>query len=113
MSTGEYAYMVGAVYQTFLASEMQNNTGKSISESVGSGMDAAAQQAETLAQQAGLPEDQKEKLRESAAQMRQQAEDSRAKAAEVDVPQANIDLFRKYEADIRKYSMAGLETLGL
>jgi hypothetical protein len=31
----------------------------------------------------------------------------------MDVPPANIALFQKYEAEIKKYAMAGLEWIGL
>ena len=31
----------------------------------------------------------------------------------MDVPPANIALFKKYEADLEKYAMGGLEWIGL
>ena len=31
----------------------------------------------------------------------------------MDVPPANIELFKKYEAEIKKYAMGGLEWIGL
>jgi hypothetical protein len=34
-------------------------------------------------------------------------------AKALDVPKANIELFRKYEADIKKYAMHGLAFVGL
>jgi len=34
-------------------------------------------------------------------------------SAQTDVPPGNIVLFRKYEADIKKYAMGGLEWIGL
>jgi hypothetical protein len=34
-------------------------------------------------------------------------------AADMDVPEANIALFRKYEAELKQYAMAGLEWIGL
>ena len=37
--------------------------------------------------------------------------DEAAKA--MDVPRANVELFRKYETDIKKYAMTGLEFIGL
>ena len=36
-----------------------------------------------------------------------------ASPATADVPAANVALFRKYEADIKKYAMGGLEWIGL
>ncbi len=37
--------------------------------------------------------------------------DEAAKA--IDVPRANVELFRKYESDIKKYAMNGLELIGM
>jgi hypothetical protein len=113
MSSDEYRYLVATVYQALVASEVQKGTGKNLTESVGSSMESAAEQAEAAAQQPNLPEEQKQKLLETAATMREQARAARAQAKDVDVPQANIELFRKYETDIKKYSMAGLEVIGL
>ena len=31
----------------------------------------------------------------------------------LEVPKANVELFRKYEADIKKYAMHGLAFVGL
>jgi hypothetical protein len=31
----------------------------------------------------------------------------------LDVPRANVELFRKHEADIKKYAMHGLAFIGL
>ena len=41
------------------------------------------------------------------------AEKARENASDMDVPPANIALFRKYEAEIKKYAMGGLEWIGL
>jgi hypothetical protein len=35
------------------------------------------------------------------------------RAKSIEVPRANIQLFRKYEADIKKYTMNGLVAFGL
>jgi hypothetical protein len=45
--------------------------------------------------------------------MREAAKQQREQAKQLDVPKQNIDLFRKYEADIKKYAMSGLEWIGL
>lgn len=43
-----------------------------------------------------------------------EAMDEASRAAKaLDVPKANLDLFRKYEADIKKYAMHGLAFIGL
>jgi hypothetical protein len=40
-------------------------------------------------------------------------DDASARTRGLDVPQANLELFRKYEADIKKYAMHGLAMVGL
>jgi hypothetical protein len=45
------------------------------------------------------------------------AQEEMAKAAEaaktLDAPRANVELFRKHEGEIKKYTMHGLELVGL
>ena len=45
--------------------------------------------------------------------LEKQAGEVREAAQELDVPPANIALFKKYEADLKKYAMGGLEWIGL
>jgi hypothetical protein len=69
-------------------------------------------EAKRAAREQGTPEaaeQAEEALHTAAAEMDKAAEEVKA----LDVPRANIDLFRKYEADIKKYAMNGLELLGL
>jgi len=115
MSEAEYRDLQMAVYRSAWASESLRQSGKLPSEAVadaGKQMQEAMQQGLAEAQKQGVPgvaglseEDQK-KLQESMAGL---GETARA----LDVPRANVELFRKYEADIRKYAMSGLEFLGL
>ena len=53
------------------------------------------------------PEDAEEKARDAMAQLGEDAGNALA------VPKANVELFRKYEADIKKYAMHGLAFIGL
>ena len=77
-------------------------------------------QAQALAD-VGMSEDEYRFLVEQiyksmwASEAAKSAEGSPSPAAGVDstVPPANIALFRKYEADIKKYAMGGLEWVGL
>lgn len=116
MSQAEYAYYVENVYKTLWAAEIEKSTGgKSASEALRD----AARQAETAmdeakraAREQGSPEaaEQAEDALEGASEeMKKAAEEVKA----LEVPKANIDLFRKYEAEIKKYAMNGLELLGL
>jgi len=92
MSEEEYRFIQMAVYQSAWASDMERETGQMPAE-------AMRQQMETMPDEA----------REAMAQMR----DSGGSGTEVDVPRANVELFRKHEAEIRKYAMHGLALLGL
>jgi len=107
MSTTEYQYLVGQVYKSMWATEVAKSTGgKSVSEATGSAFDTMAEAMK--ASGSTSPEAQK-----AIAQMKAQAAQTQESAKQLDVPQANIDLFRKHEAEIKRYAMGGLELLGL
>lgn len=122
MSEDEYAYMVEQVYRTLWASEVAHSTGgKSAAEAV---EDAYEKTARELEKAQHDTEDAREvapegaemvrrAAREAAEKMREQAEAVRKGAQELEVPPANLALFRKYEADIKKYAMTGLELIGM
>ncbi|HXB55867.1 MAG TPA: hypothetical protein VN461_13850 [Vicinamibacteria bacterium] len=115
MSDREYRYLQQAVYQTAWASQIQKETGQQPAQLMEQALKQAGdatQEAMQRAQQAGvsLPaapsaEDQKQ----AGDVMKQLA----GNAGGLAVPQANMDLFRKYEADIKQYAMSGLAFLGL
>jgi hypothetical protein len=107
MSTDEYQFMVTNVYKTMWASEVAKSTGgKSVSEATG---EAYSKMAEALkASGATTPE-----ARKTLEEMEAQAKTAQEGASQMDVPAANIDLFRRHEEEIKKYAMGGLELLGL
>jgi hypothetical protein len=141
MSDDEYSFLVGQVYKSMWASELAKSTGgKSVSEAAGemfekaaSEMERASKDAEAARRQARAAKDAagtrtekdaadsaadaagetSDQLESSAEELRKEADRMREKASDVDVPPANIALFQKYEADIRKYAMSGLELFGL
>ncbi|HUG55417.1 MAG TPA: hypothetical protein VMR21_17560 [Vicinamibacteria bacterium] len=129
MSEAEYRYMVEQVYKTLWASEVAKQTGgKSISEAAGGMYEQAADEMERARQaQKGaspgteeLTPEQREALEKSEAELekgiadaRRAGVEARESARELDVPPANIALFRKYEGEIKKYAMGGLEWVGL
>lgn len=115
MSEGEYGFLQMAVYQSSWASTVQKETGKQFGENLS---DAAKQSRGSLrkgieeAERAGQPvpgtvSDEDIQKAEGA------VEELADKAKVMDVPQANIDLFRRHEAEITKYAMGGLTFLGL
>ncbi len=116
MSQKEYEYYVENVYKTLWAAETLKSTGgKSASEALGEvarQTETAMGEAKRTVREQGTPEaaeQTEEALQNAAAEMKKAAEEAKA----LDVPKANIELFRKYEADIKKYAMNGLELLGL
>ena len=138
MSQEEYGFLVEQVYKTMMASVVaQESGGKSVSQVAGETYDAVVQTmeqsrqaAEKLKQEQGgsnlTPEQRKlleqtqeaarngvEGLDKSIAEAKEHRAEARQKARELDVPPANIALFRKYEPEIKKYAMGGLEWLGL
>jgi hypothetical protein len=130
MSDDEYRFLVEQVYKTMWAAEVARNTGgKSVSEAASEAYDQAAQamaKAAEQARQAGQhaervgneaaeesAEKSEEQVEEGAEELRKQADEARERAREMDVPPANIALFHKYEDQIKKYAMSGLEWIGL
>ena len=130
MSEDEYRYMVQQIYKTLWAAEVAKSTGgRSVSEAAGDmytkaadAMEQAARQAEQTKRQADASGDKAgehtadataDDARKQAKEMREQAEKAREDAKDLDVPPANVALFQKYEADIKRYAMSGLELMGL
>jgi hypothetical protein len=103
MSEQEYRDIQVAVYKTAWAAESQRESGKLPAEAMReAAATAEAQQGAT----AGLPPEEQQKLRESMKELGQAAQ-------ALEVPKANVELFRKHEAEIKKYAMTGLELIGL
>jgi hypothetical protein len=123
MSEDEYRFLVEQVYKTAWASEVVRSTGRMPSEAAAAAAEAAAEQMRRSRDEAaqrdasgpaveGLSE-ALEKMGDAADQLRDQAEAARQASESTDVPAANLELFRKHEAEIRKYAMTGLEWIGL
>jgi hypothetical protein len=136
MSDEEYRFHVQQIYKTLFAAEVSKETGgKSVSEAAADGYQKASDQMartademkkaredlkksgakedETAARAGERAEEAQESVEKSLKDMREAAKEQREQAKQLDVPRQNIDLFRKYEADIKKYAMSGLEWIGL
>lgn len=101
MSTAEYQYLVGAVYRSGWASELAKEThGTQPSPSVGEALGQLSKQLEAMGPEGAKASEQLKTAQE-------QAQNS------MQVPEANIQLFRKHEVEIKRYAMTGLEWLGL
>lgn len=125
MSQEEYKYLVQAIYKSAWAAEIEKSTGKTLEENRQASQDAMKESAKSLEQQSQQPIDPnlppevqkamreaQEQMRKSQAQLEQSADQVDETAEGLDVPPANRELFRKYEADITKYAMTGLEAMG-
>ena len=123
MSEDEYRFMVEQVYKTAWAAEVAKSTGgKSVSDAAADAYSKAAEAMEQArrsarlgAAGAGAPPSREadESMNKGINDLRKAAEETRENARDMDVPPANIALFKKYEADLKKYAMAGLEWIGL
>ena len=116
MSEAEYRYLQLAVYKSAWASATEKETGKMPAQAVSDAsrkLQAMMRAAAEKAREEGVPGADKvsasdvESLGKSVNRM------GEGGAELLEVPKANVDLFRKHEADIKKYAMHGLAFLGL
>jgi hypothetical protein len=114
MSDAEYAFLVQQVYKSSWAAQVADSTGgESVSDAAGKAYDQAAEQMRQAAEAMSGDDDSRAAIEKGMKDLADQAEGAREAARSLDVPAANIELFRKHEADLKKYAMGGLEWLGL
>jgi hypothetical protein len=102
MNEEEYRYIQMAVYKSAWAAEAEKGTGKTPAEEL-------HEQAAKLRAEAG-ENGASPQTAQAAGQIAQMME---AAGGTMEVPRANVELFRKHEADIKKYAMTGLAMIGL
>lgn len=115
MSDAEYAFLVEQVYKSSWAAHVADQTGgKSLSEATDEANRKAIDQMREAAERAGeqSPE-MKQTLEKQVGDLEKHADEAHDAAVAADVPPQNVALFRKYEADLKKYAMSGLEWIGL
>jgi hypothetical protein len=112
MNEEEYQAIQMAVYQSAWASEIEKETGQMPADAMRENMEAAARAMEE-ARESGAPGTEALSSDEMAEAMKQTAELTQQGVGALDVPRSNVELFRKYRADIEKYAMHGLAFLGL
>ena len=120
MSEHEYRDIQMAVYKSAWAAESETQSGqlpaeavseqmakagKEMSEAMRSGIEAARKQGVPGAEK--MSEEDARKLQEQMKQMGQSAGET------LHVPRANVELFRRHQAELKKYAMNGLAFLGL
>jgi hypothetical protein len=130
MSEDEYRFMVEQVYKTAWAAEIAKSSGGKTPSEAAADVYAQAQKAmeQAQAEAAKARQGAKQRDQEATAEQAREAEKSiaegqeqlgrageeaREAASSMDVPPANLELFKKYEAEIKKYAMGGLEWIGL
>jgi hypothetical protein len=115
MSDSEYAFLVGQVYKSSWAAHVADQTGgKSITEATDEANRKAIEQMKQAAERAAEQSPQmKETLDKQVGALEEHADQAHDAAAAADVPPQNVALFRKYEAELKKYAMSGLEWVGL
>ncbi len=113
MSSEEYRFLVEQVYRSFWASEVAKASGKSAAEAAAEGTEQAAEGMEKTADDTDMPEEARRALRDAAERVRSGGGEIQEQLKALDVPKENVELFRKYEREIQKYAMTGLEWIGL
>lgn len=115
MGDDEYAFLLEQVYKSAWAAELDKSSGgKSFSEATGAAMDQMADAYKQAQKQLeGASEEQRKQIEEALKDVEARKDEAVREAQALDVPKQNTELFRKYEADIKKYAMSGLEWLGL
>lgn len=119
MSEAEYQDLQLAVYKTAWASDSVRKTGQTPAEALEKTMAEAGRHVEDAVSR-GVTEAQNQNVPGAAGLS---PEDARKIGVEVaqagraakalEVPKANLELFRKHEDEIRQYAMSGLGLLGL
>jgi hypothetical protein len=115
MSDSEYSFLVGQIYKSSWAAAVADQTGgKTVTEATDEANRQAIEQMRQAAERAGAQSPQmKDALYKQVGALEEQADEAHAAAAAADVPPENVALFKKYEADLKKYAMSGLELIGL
>lgn len=120
MSEAEYRDIQLAVYKSAWASEAETSSGQLPAEAVSESISQAAEQVREAvssgvlsAREQGVPG--AEQLSEADARRLQEGVQQLGEGAgqALHVPRANVELFRRHQAEIRKYAMNGLAFLGL
>jgi hypothetical protein len=116
MSEDEFNWMFRTVYGNLVLDGMaRSGDGTTVAEADRASLKAMAEQAEKAAEAAeanpALPAEVKQQLRAAATRAREQADRGVEMTKALDVPPANIALFKKHREEILKYTMGGLELI--
>ena len=115
MSDSEYSFLVGQIYKSSWAAHVADQTGgKTITEATDEANRKAIEQMKEASERASKQSPgMKDALDKQVGALEEHADEAHEAAVAADVPPQNVALFRKYEADLKKYAMSGLELIGL
>ena len=114
MSDAEYIFMVESIYKSASASAFRRSSGdKTVEQATRESLDRANREIAAAREREGLPEETRRALEEQQREIQSRTEETVRQAGALDAPAENVALFRKYETEIRKYAMTGLEFAGL
>ena len=110
MPEDEYAFITEEVYKSmwtdFGSSKSEGNPARQVSKAVQSASDALKN-----VDGKGLPKEAADALENASAGLSQGASEVSESLERVRTPAENVALFKKYEADLKKYAMPGLGAL--
>lgn len=115
MSLDEYRYMTNAVYVEWTAMVTKEAISKANPDQMKQQLQAQIDQINVQLQNANLPEEAKKSLQSTKETLEQQLNNNQLEQINQglkQVPEQNIQLFKKYDQEIRKYMMGGLEMIG-
>ena len=121
MSREEYQYIVNAVYKTWMASGTKDvMKDQSFGDLAEKQLKESIEGIDKQLKDPGTPETVKQALQKTRDELQQQLDNlpKNSVVKQMDstlesVPAENLALFKKYEKEIKEYSMAGLELAGL
>ena len=111
MSKDEYTYLTQMVYVNWVA--MMANEAIQGQNSAVEQLKTSIAQIDQQLQNPNLPEDQRQQLQLTKDSYQQQLEQLKeVEQGLKQIPKENIELFKKYDQEIRQNAMTGLEFLG-
>lgn len=109
MSEREYAFIAGEVYKSMWSDRAEG--AKAMEGMASAARSAADAMAAAKGQEGALPPEAREALAKAREGMAEGVEDASRQLASIRTSPENEALFRKYEADLKKYAMPGLASL--
>jgi hypothetical protein len=114
MGDDEYNFVMQAVYKSAWSEAFRESMGgKSASEVANEAIAQARRDVGNAQAEGNMPAEGQQALAATQQSLDAAEQQARATAAQFDIPPQNLALFKKYETEIKRYSMSGLEFVGL